>query len=128
MDPVDPVIRMVPERISLIAVHHATAGALVRPGDQCGCHARRLDAWSRGSSARPYAVGATPPPADGGDAGRRPPARCRARCEELAGLDCDTLIVAGDDLRITVYTAEPGTQDAERLALAVVLGTQSLID
>ena len=41
-------------------------------------------------------------------------------------LDCDTLVVAMDDLRITVYTAEPGTVDAERLALAVVLGTQSL--
>ena len=46
----------------------------------------------------------------------------------LIALDCDTLIVAGDDLRITVYTAEPGTEDAERLALAVVLGTQSLVD
>ena len=43
-------------------------------------------------------------------------------------LDCDTLIVAGDDLRIMVYTAEPGTEDAERLALAIVLGTQSLVD
>lgn len=43
-------------------------------------------------------------------------------------LDCDTLIVAADDLRIMVYTAEPGTEDAERLALAVVLGTQSLVD
>jgi transcriptional regulator with XRE-family HTH domain len=42
-------------------------------------------------------------------------------------LDCDTLVVAGDDLRIMVYTAEPGTADAERLALAVVLGTQSLV-
>jgi hypothetical protein len=42
-------------------------------------------------------------------------------------LDCDTLVVAFDDLRITVYTAEPGTQDAERLALAVVLGTQSFV-
>jgi transcriptional regulator with XRE-family HTH domain len=41
-------------------------------------------------------------------------------------LDCDALIVAGDDLRILVYTAEPGTEDAERLALAVVLGTQAL--
>ncbi|WP_062352913.1 helix-turn-helix transcriptional regulator [Herbidospora yilanensis] len=41
-------------------------------------------------------------------------------------LDCDTLFVARDDLRITVYTAEPGTEDADRLALAVVLGTQSL--
>jgi len=42
------------------------------------------------------------------------------------GLDCDTLIVAGDDLRIMVYTAEPETEDAERLALAIVLGTQTL--
>ena len=46
----------------------------------------------------------------------------------LITLDCDTLVVARDDLRIMVYTAEPGTEDAERLALAVVLGTQSLID
>jgi transcriptional regulator with XRE-family HTH domain len=43
-------------------------------------------------------------------------------------LDCDTLVVALDDLRITVYTAEPGTEDAERLALAVVVGTQALVD
>jgi len=43
-------------------------------------------------------------------------------------LDCDALLVAGDDLRILVYTAEPGTEDAERLALAVVLGTQALVD
>ena len=43
-------------------------------------------------------------------------------------LDCDTLVVALDDLRITVYTAEPGTEDAERLALAVVLGTQTLVE
>ncbi|HUB54982.1 MAG TPA: helix-turn-helix transcriptional regulator [Mycobacterium sp.] len=43
-------------------------------------------------------------------------------------LDCDILIVAADDLRIMIYTAEPDTEDAERLALAVVLGTQSLID
>lgn len=44
------------------------------------------------------------------------------------GLDCDTFIVAGDDLRIMVYSAEPGTADAERLALAVVLGTQAFTD
>jgi transcriptional regulator with XRE-family HTH domain len=43
-------------------------------------------------------------------------------------LDCDVLAVAGDDVRIMVYTAEPGTDDAERLALAVVLGTQSLVE
>jgi transcriptional regulator with XRE-family HTH domain len=46
----------------------------------------------------------------------------------LITLDCDALLVATDDLRITVYTAEPGTEDADRLALAVVLGTQSLVD
>ncbi|NGX10407.1 helix-turn-helix domain-containing protein [Mycobacteroides franklinii] len=43
-------------------------------------------------------------------------------------LDCDVLIVASDDLRIMMYTAEPGTEDAERLALAIVLGTQSLVE
>ena len=43
-------------------------------------------------------------------------------------LDCDTLVVAADDLRIMIFTAEPGTEDAERLTLARVLGTQSLID
>jgi transcriptional regulator with XRE-family HTH domain len=43
-------------------------------------------------------------------------------------LDCDALIVALDDLRIMVYTAEPGTEDAERLALAIVLGTQTLVE
>lgn len=43
-------------------------------------------------------------------------------------LDCDTLIVAADDLRITVYTAEPGTDDADRLELAIVLGTQTIVE
>ncbi|MGN8048232.1 helix-turn-helix transcriptional regulator [Curtobacterium sp. 22159] len=42
-------------------------------------------------------------------------------------LDCDTLQIATDDLTVLAYTAEPGTEDAERLALAVVLGTQSLV-
>lgn len=48
-------------------------------------------------------------------------------------LDCDTLVVALDGLRIMVYTAEPGTAepgtaDAERLQLAIVLGTQALVE
>jgi len=42
-------------------------------------------------------------------------------------LDCDVLSVVGPDLRIMVYTAEPGTEDAERLALLAVLGTQNLV-
>jgi len=41
-------------------------------------------------------------------------------------LDCDLLSVAGSDLRIMVYTAEPGTEDAARLALLSVVGTQTL--
>lgn len=43
-------------------------------------------------------------------------------------LDCDTFVVAADDIRIMIYTAEPGSEDAERLALAIVLGTQSLAE
>ncbi|GAA2248403.1 helix-turn-helix transcriptional regulator [Herbiconiux moechotypicola] len=43
-------------------------------------------------------------------------------------LDCDTLVVTADDLRILVYTAEPGTRDSDLLALALVVGTQSLVD
>jgi hypothetical protein len=30
-------------------------------------------------------------------------------------------------LRIMIYTAEPGTQDAERLELLAVLGTPALV-
>lgn len=43
-------------------------------------------------------------------------------------LECDILVVAADDLRIMTYTAEPDNDDGERLALAVGLGTQSLVD
>jgi transcriptional regulator with XRE-family HTH domain len=42
-------------------------------------------------------------------------------------LDCDVLLVAGADLRIMIYSAEPGTEDAERLALLAVVGTQTLL-
>ncbi|MDH2387943.1 helix-turn-helix transcriptional regulator [Streptomyces sp. HNM0663] len=41
-------------------------------------------------------------------------------------LDCDVLVVADSDLRIMVYTAEPGSRDAERLALLAVIGSQAL--
>jgi transcriptional regulator with XRE-family HTH domain len=59
----------------------------------------------------------------------RNPARHKVVDHPAAGriaLDCDTLVVAQDDLRLMVYSAEPGTADAERLSLAVVLGTQTL--
>jgi transcriptional regulator with XRE-family HTH domain len=44
----------------------------------------------------------------------------------LVTFDCDVLTVAGADLRIVVYTAAPGTADADALALLRVLGTQAL--
>jgi transcriptional regulator with XRE-family HTH domain len=43
------------------------------------------------------------------------------------GLDCDTLVVAGDDLRVMIYSAQPGSQDADRLKLALVLGARSAV-
>ena len=42
-------------------------------------------------------------------------------------LDCDVLTINGADLHIMIYSAEPGTEDAERLALLAVVGTQSLV-
>lgn len=41
-------------------------------------------------------------------------------------LDCDVLTVAGSDLRLVVYTAEPSSPDADRLRLAQVVGLQQL--
>ena len=40
-------------------------------------------------------------------------------------LDCDVLMAPGSDLRVVVYTAEPGTTDAARLDLLRVAGLQS---
>jgi transcriptional regulator with XRE-family HTH domain len=39
----------------------------------------------------------------------------------LVTLDCDVLTVAGADLRVVAYTAEPGTPDADALALLRLL-------
>lgn len=41
-------------------------------------------------------------------------------------IDCDVLTAPGTDLRLVVYTAAPGSEDASRLALLAVQGTQSL--
>ncbi|KDN19630.1 helix-turn-helix transcriptional regulator [Amycolatopsis rifamycinica] len=43
-------------------------------------------------------------------------------------LDCDVLEAPGSDLRLMVYTAEPGSDEADRLALLGVIGTQSLAE
>jgi transcriptional regulator with XRE-family HTH domain len=42
-------------------------------------------------------------------------------------LDCDLLRVEENDLHILVYSAEPGTEAAEKLRLISVLGTQNLV-
>jgi DNA-binding XRE family transcriptional regulator len=41
-------------------------------------------------------------------------------------VDCDVLSTPGADLRIVVYTAAPGSRDAEKLALLGVTGLQEL--
>jgi transcriptional regulator with XRE-family HTH domain len=43
-------------------------------------------------------------------------------------LDCDVMTVTGDDLRIVVYTAEPGSVDAANLELVAIAGLQQLVD
>lgn len=40
-------------------------------------------------------------------------------------LDCDMLTVHGSDLRLVVYTAQPGSSDADALALLAAIGMQT---
>jgi hypothetical protein len=65
---------------------------------------------------------------DSGAVGRHEAARKTIDHPQVGvlALDCDVLSVEGSDLRIMVYTAEPGTRDAERLDLLAVVGTQKL--
>ena len=44
----------------------------------------------------------------------------------LVEVDCDVYLVHGTDLRVVAYTAEPGSEAAEQLALTRVIGLQSL--
>jgi hypothetical protein len=41
-------------------------------------------------------------------------------------LDCESLEVPGDDQRLVVYSAAPGTRDAELLDLLRVVGLQTV--
>jgi transcriptional regulator with XRE-family HTH domain len=67
---------------------------------------------------------------DSGAVGRNEASRKTVDHPQLGPLtlDCDVLSVAGSDLRIMIYTAEPDTEDAERIALLAVLGTQTLTE
>ncbi|XVQ86934.1 helix-turn-helix transcriptional regulator [Microbispora siamensis] len=101
----------------LVADLRAAAGRY--PGDQ---RLRRLVADLRANSERFAELW------DSGAVGRHEAAR-KIIDHPDAGpltLDCDVLTVAGADLRIMVYTAEPGTEDAERLASLTALGTPTL--
>jgi transcriptional regulator with XRE-family HTH domain len=40
-------------------------------------------------------------------------------------LDCDVLTVTGSDLRLIVYTADPASEDASKLALVATIGVAS---
>lgn len=86
---------------------------------------RRLVAGLRAVSPR-FAELWEAPPAPPATEGSRHKVVAHPTVGRIA-LECDTLVVAGSNLRIMAYTAEPGTQDAERLQLAIVLGTQSLV-
>ncbi|MFD2684685.1 helix-turn-helix transcriptional regulator [Streptomyces phyllanthi] len=44
----------------------------------------------------------------------------------LLALDCNVLRVDGNGMHILAYSAEPGTEDAEKLGLLAVIGTQKL--
>jgi transcriptional regulator with XRE-family HTH domain len=104
---------------TLVADLHATASRY--PGDQ---RLRRLVAELRASSDRFAELWAS------GAVGRNEASRKTIDHPHVGPLtlDCDVLSVAGSDLRIMIYTAEPGTEDAERIALLAVLGTQSLTE
>jgi transcriptional regulator with XRE-family HTH domain len=104
--------------VGLVADLRETAGRY--PADQ---QLRRLVADLRASSARFAELW------DSGAVGRHEAARKIIDHPTVGALtlDCDRLTVDGSDLRIMIYTAEPGTPDDERLALLAVLGTQSLV-
>jgi transcriptional regulator with XRE-family HTH domain len=63
---------------------------------------------------------------------QRPVAQRTASCKAIEHpelgvitLSCDILIVRGSDLRLIVYTAPPGSQDAQALRLLQAIGTQT---
>jgi transcriptional regulator with XRE-family HTH domain len=116
-------VRHTPESLrafeaALVADLRAAAGRY--PADQ---RLRRLVAELRANSNRFAELW------DSGVVGRHEAARKTIDHPQVGPLtlDCDVLTVAGSDLHIMIYTAKPGTEDAERLALLTVLGTQALV-
>lgn len=108
--------------LETVQVADLRAAAARYPGDQ---RLRRLIAELRATSTRFAELW------DAGAVGGHVAARKTIDHPQVGTvtLDCDILTVnTGSDLRVMILTAEPGTEDAERLALATVLGTQTLVD
>ena len=63
---------------------------------------------------------------DGRDVGTHERDRKTVHHPELGPVtvDCDVLTTVGSDLRVVAFTAPPGSQDADKLRLLAVLGTQ----
>jgi transcriptional regulator with XRE-family HTH domain len=63
---------------------------------------------------------------DGRDVGTHERDRKTVHHPELGPItvDCDVLTVVGSDLRVVAFTAAPGSEDADRLRLLAVLGTE----
>ncbi len=63
---------------------------------------------------------------DGRDVGTHERDRKTIHHPELGPVtvDCDVLTVQGSDLRVVAFTAPPGSEDADKLRLLAVLGTQ----
>jgi transcriptional regulator with XRE-family HTH domain len=64
---------------------------------------------------------------------QRPVARALSRTKTFSHpeigditVDCDVLSVQGSDLEVVVYTAAPGTRDANSLALLATIGLQAI--
>jgi transcriptional regulator with XRE-family HTH domain len=106
--------------LELVQVSDLRETAARYPADQ---QLRALIAELRANSARFAELW------DAGTVGRHEAARKTIDHPQVGPLtlDCDVLSVAGSDLRIMIYTAQPGTEEAERLALLTVLGTQTLV-
>lgn len=89
-------------------------------------YGQRLVAELRADSARFAAL------RDSGAVGHHEAARKTIDHPQVGSLtlDCDVLTMAGSDLRIMIYTVEPGTEYAERLALLSVDGDrgQNVLD
>jgi hypothetical protein len=41
-------------------------------------------------------------------------------------VDCDVLTVHGSDLQIVVFSAEPGTPDADALSMAIMMDSEGI--